>query len=759
MERESFSSSKGDSLDFESELTLSDKLKVFKSTNFDPQSYVSNHCGAMSEKAIRHLCIYLVGLKKASAEEMRKNVYANYASFIRTSKEISNLEGELVSLKNLLSSRANIIHTIADGVRVESLQDGTDNSLQDIIDLEDEEPTKTDDEWFSQFTENLEILLAERRVDEALSALDEGERVANHKSLTPSSLLSLRATILENRQKLADQLAESTCQPSTNGFELRTSVQAMKRLGDGPRAHTLLLKSHHQKLHRNMQLLQPSTNTHGTSYTTALSHLVFSTIAQAANDSLAIFNDEPAFTSELVTWAVSQTEAFAGLIKKNVIAGPAASGCLRVVTECVHVCLAHCSLLEDRGLALCPALLKIFRPCLEQALSASLKRIDMCTAAVAALDDWSLNYPPVSGHSWGVASVGSVLASQQKLSSSAHRFNMMIQELCEDIGSLDILQLSEQALKGVLQSFNSYVNTMINAFPASIETENIEGSGRKIVKIAETETQQLALLANALSLADELLPRGAIKLSSACRNDENAHRASSDKHSRPPPEQREIKRKLQRLVDQLRDSFCRQHALDLIFTEDGGVRLNADMYLCMDDGRDEPEWFPSPVFQELFVKLTRIAGIVSDIFVGRERFATILLMRLTETVILWFSEDQNFWDELEAGERSLGPLGLQQFYLDMEFVILFASQGRYLSRNLHQVMKNIIGRAIEAVQAKNIDPYSVLPEDEWFADVAQIAIKMLMGHADFENAERDMSSPSASVSARSVSSAYSHGSS
>lgn len=51
MDRGSFSSSKGSgSMDFDSELTLSDKLKVFKSTNFDPQSYVTNHCGAMSEK-------------------------------------------------------------------------------------------------------------------------------------------------------------------------------------------------------------------------------------------------------------------------------------------------------------------------------------------------------------------------------------------------------------------------------------------------------------------------------------------------------------------------------------------------------------------------------------------------------------------------------------------------------------------------------------------------------------------------------------
>lgn len=64
--------------------------------------------------------------------------------------------------------------------------------------------------------------------------------------------------------------------------------------------------------------------------------------------------------------------------------------------------------------------------------------------------------------------------------------------------------------------------------------------------------------------------------------------------------------------------------------------------------------------QELFVKLNRMASIAADMFVGRERFATLLLMRLTETVILWLSEDQSFWDDIEEGPRPLGPLGLQQ---------------------------------------------------------------------------------------------------
>lgn len=68
------------------------------------------------------------------------------------------------------------------------------------------------------------------------------------------------------------------------------------------------------------------------------------------------------------------------------------------------------------------------------------------------------------------------------------------------------------------------------------------------------------------------------------------------------------------------------------------------------------------MMQELYVKLNRMASIAADMFVGRERFATLLLMRLTDTVILWLSNDQSFWDDIEDGPRPLGPLGLQQVW-------------------------------------------------------------------------------------------------
>lgn len=55
-----------------------------------------------------------------------------------------------------------------------------------------------------------------------------------------------------------------------------------------------------------------------------------------------------------------------------------------------------------------------------------------------------------------------------------------------------------------------------------------------------------------------------------------------------------------------------------------------------------------------------MASVAAEMFVGRERFSTLLMMRLTETVMLWLSDDQSFWEEIEEGPRALGPLGLQQ---------------------------------------------------------------------------------------------------
>ncbi|OMO90290.1 hypothetical protein CCACVL1_07416 [Corchorus capsularis] len=120
-----------------------------------------------------------------------------------------------------------------------------------------------------------------------MAALDEGEQLAKENkskhTLSPPTLLKLKNALTVLRQKLVDQLAEATSQPFTRDAELRSDILAIKKLGDGPRAHTLLLlNSHHQQaLQRGMQSLHPSSTSHGGSaFSSGLSQLVFSTIAQ-----------------------------------------------------------------------------------------------------------------------------------------------------------------------------------------------------------------------------------------------------------------------------------------------------------------------------------------------------------------------------------------------------------------------------------------------------------------------------------------------
>ncbi|WRX26555.1 Vps51/Vps67 - like 4 [Theobroma cacao] len=61
---------------------IEEGLNVFKSDKFDADGFVQSKC-SLNDKEIRQLCSYLLDLKRASAEEMRKSVYANYSAFIR----------------------------------------------------------------------------------------------------------------------------------------------------------------------------------------------------------------------------------------------------------------------------------------------------------------------------------------------------------------------------------------------------------------------------------------------------------------------------------------------------------------------------------------------------------------------------------------------------------------------------------------------------------------------------------------------------
>jgi hypothetical protein len=120
-----------------------------------------------------------------------------------------------------------------------------------------------------------------------------------------------------------------------------------------------------------------------------------------------------------------QTLDFAFLVKRHALASSVASGGFQATAECVQIDLGHCSLLEAQGLILCPVLLKKFRPIVEKALEANLKRIEESIVSLAVVDDWVLTHSLTTTQLFSRASNASTgdIGFQLKFSSSTHRFN------------------------------------------------------------------------------------------------------------------------------------------------------------------------------------------------------------------------------------------------------------------------------------------------------------------------------------------------
>lgn len=175
----------------------------------------------------------------------------------------------------------------------------------------------------------------------------------------------------------------------------------------------------------------------------------------------------------------------------------------------------------------------------------------------------------------------------------------MFQGLLEDVTFMFSSQFGRSLLEGVLDVFGFYIKLLIKALPSSNEEDTVHmDDGMKLVS-AESEAQQLAVLGNAAALADELLPLSVLKWQESVETYNDGQSSGTQSL-----EQKDWRRRLQRAVDDLRDTICEQHILDLLFDGNENPSLTADLYLCMHDEEaafDNP--MPSAPFQVFLAEI------------------------------------------------------------------------------------------------------------------------------------------------------------
>ncbi|OWM88951.1 hypothetical protein CDL15_Pgr020905 [Punica granatum] len=589
----------------------------------------------------------------------------------------------------------------------------------------DSVPNETEDSKM-MVLETIDILLAEHRVEEAVEAIIAEEKNSSELKGSSEALSaeanSYRSMFLERKAMVEEQLVEIAKQPLISMVELKKALLGLIKIGKGSPAHQYLLKWYGSRLQKSIEVFLPSCSLWPRTFAATLAKLMFSAILTTTRESGLIFGDNPVYTNRVVQWAEWEIEYFVRLVKENAPSSETISA-LHAAGICVQASLSYCSMLESQGLKLSKLLLVLLRPYIEEVLELNFRRARRTVLDLEEGDD-NLSVAPRF-----VSPLSAFATSDNALIDSGLKFMYIIDEILEQLTPLAIFHFGGNVLSRISQLFDKYVDALIKALPGPSDDDNLTELKEVLPFRAETDSEQLALLGMAYTIADELLPDAIWSLW-------NTHNETQEPRSEPsestptqakPAELKEWKRHLHHSFDKLRDHFCRQYVLSFIYSREGKTRLNAQIYLSGNREDWDPDPLPSLPFQALFAKLQQFMTVAGDVLLGKEKIQKNLLARLTETVVMWLSDEQEFWGVFEDESSAIQAMGLQQLILDMHFTVEIARYAGYPSRHVHQIASAIIARAIRTFSARGIDPQSSLPADEWFVETAKSAIHILLG--------------------------------
>lgn len=706
-----------------------------------PQSKINSVYQSTSEKKIRNICCELLELKEA-VENMSGNMHSKYLAFLRISEEVVEMEHELIELQKHVSTQGILVQDLISGVCRELDELNQDNgetreTEEDTQLFAFQEPFVNElEDKKMMVLENIDVLLAERKIEEAVEALNAEE--SNFPELNgseePSStkISSYTPAFLQRKAMLEDQLVEISEQPSVGTSEIKKAVSCLLKLGKGPLAHQVLLKAYESRLRKCIELFLPSCSVYSETYSASLSKFVFSNILSMAKESLSIFGESPAYTNRIVQWAECELESFVKLVKEHAPASETVSA-LRSASICVQASFSHCLTLESHSLKLNKLLMVLLCPYFEEVLEMNFRRARRMLLDLEGNDEILLTSPQI------ISPMSPRTLSDSAVIDFGTRFMSIVRDIVEQLTPVAITHFGGTILNRVSQLFDKYVDALIKALPGPSDEDSVTEQKDILHFRVETDAQQLSLLGAAFTVADELLPVAVLRIWKA--QSEIKEPGSEPTENMGPTmsnsvEFKEWKRHLQHSLDKLRDHFCRQYILNFIYSREGKIQLNAQIYLIGKERGSHP--LPSLPFQALFAKLQQLATVAGDVLLGKEKIQKILLARLTETVVMWLSDEQEFWDVFEDDAYPLQALGLQQLMLDMRFIVEIANCGGYFSRHVHQIASAIIARAVRTFSARGIDPQSALPADEWFVGTAKAAInKLLMGTSESDASDID----------------------
>ncbi|KAJ1255139.1 hypothetical protein BS78_K284100 [Paspalum vaginatum] len=664
---------------------------------------------SMTAKGIQHLCSELLEIKKASEQDFRANVYLSYLSFIRMFQEAGDLDKDVHHLKRQVMAHRRLIqhlttncfYSIPPMLLAGGSSSGPNNHsirtmAMEMVDVEEDL--------------ELDVLLSEHRIEQALELLELQGQEALHSSTSSSGARKRKA-------RVADRLASVAENPRTPRAELLKALAGLCRLGDAERANHLLFNYFHTRTMRRPPPPQIKD----------LALMVLSSIAQASRGFVALHGHPSPYTPQLVRWAREKMEdlgnAFTEFVVRSMsMPGTGTCSCLALALEAAECAVSSCSLLVLRRLDVATeqdVVRLVVAPCLREAVAMygrHLKEVvRLLVASDAAQADTTCCSTAASTLFLTMPQQLQVAEQQYcLLTSSGRKFVTLIQEVLEDVAwpllNLNLEMTNDEssssvvALQLVAELFREYMHSIVEliTIPGGKEEDmNVMGEENKYM-------WQISILINCTTLVS-LFPIVARGISSSNSDDDDAaahqHRQQAAVDS--------LVSLIKEAAGQVWSCFCQHFIRDTIV-----VLLSSSAAANVHHTR-QPQgvmMMPSLAFQTVFLRVRRLTKHAAAGTSSTSAMVKRLLQELMEAIISWLSGNL-----LDVHQQQVQ---LQQVQLDVHFLLEFAQLGGFSSEKMRSSALELLRRAAQEIISQQQGV-----EDEgfgWAADAAKQAVQALL---------------------------------
>ncbi|XP_062080053.1 exocyst complex component EXO84B-like [Humulus lupulus] len=628
---------------------------------------------SMTGQGIKHLCSELLELKLASNEEFNKNIFSNYSVFIRIFEEAKHLGTELEELKDNISIQKRLIKELVDLTCSKVLvSEVMDPLLElDYVSPEPVSPPSELEDHINNISEILDVLLLEKKLDEAIEIIEiEEESFRNMKfeESFPLNELGLLydSMISERKVALSLQLTLLAENPRITAPELRKALLGLCRLGEGHLANELMLRYYHARIETGIHSLQCSKYFSSELYIRQLAKLVFSLISQGARGFVMLNGETMPYTTDLIQWSLEETKLYIDCFNQYIESILEVSGGLSTTVEAVQVSVMFCSLLDTQRLMLLPFLINHIRPSLEDALLSQFEHFKEVINIFTTVDSWDLGRYLVS-EIMNEECSSTILGEEPEyclLTSSGWKFLTLVQTIAEDVTPLVALQMEDSIFSGLMNLFNGYVVILERAL---IHEKDVIEKGVPIMNFAVSLQQQISILAN-LSALQILFPKMVRAIN------EGIHPFNTDDMNELTISSQETGHDrftlfTQEASNQLRTQFCHQFIQRIMSCE---ISHNKLLVENSSDGT------PSVTFQVLFLQLRNLERLAEDTVFEKE-WLLDLLRELVEITFIHISTKTEMWAISEETSTAENSVDYKQLVLDFAFLAEISKHGGYFS--------------------------------------------------------------------------------